>query len=81
MVIIRILQPFLCFFFHKDIFIYLFNVLNFYPVSRFLVTPLLVAALLCLVTNIPHCVFPFGRHCGMTAFYTGINMEKACHQQ
>ena len=32
-------------------------------------------------TNIPHCVFLFGRHCGMTAFYTGINKEKACHQQ
>ena len=58
-----------------------FNLLNLYPVTRFLVSPLLVTALLCLVTNIPHCVFLFGRHCGMTAFYTGINKEKACHQQ
>ena len=58
-----------------------FNLLNFYAVTRFLVTQLLVTALLCLVTNIPHCVFLFGRHWGMTGFYTGINKEKACHQQ
>ena len=48
MVIIRILQPFLCFFFHWDIFIYLFiylfNVLHFYPITRFLVSPLLVTS-------------------------------------
>ena len=49
-VIIRILQPFLCIFFHWDLFIYFFNLLNFYPVTRFLITPLLVTALLCLVT-------------------------------
>ena len=30
--------------------IYFFDLLNFYPVTRFLVTPLLVTALLCLVT-------------------------------
>ena len=41
-VIIRILQPFLCFFFHLDLFIYFFNLLNFYPVTLFLVTPLFV---------------------------------------
>ena len=41
-IIIRILQPFLCFFFHQDLFIYLLNLLDFYPVTRFLVTPLLV---------------------------------------
>ena len=40
-VIIRILQPFFMFFFHYDLFIYFFNLLNFYPVTRFLVTPLL----------------------------------------
>ena len=39
---IRILQTFLCFFFHWDLFIYFFNLLNFYPVTRFLVTLLLV---------------------------------------
>ena len=49
-VIIRILQPFFMFFFHYDLFIYFFNLLNFYPVTRFLVTPLLVTTLLCLVT-------------------------------
>ena len=38
------------FFCHKDLFSYFFNLLNFYPVTRFLVTPLLVTALLCLVT-------------------------------
>ena len=41
-VIIGILQPFLCFFYHQDLFIYFFNLLDFYPVTRFLVTPLLV---------------------------------------
>ena len=49
-VIIRILQPFLCLFFYWDLFLYFFNLLNFYSVTRFLVTPLLVTALLCLVT-------------------------------
>ena len=33
------------FFFHYELFNYFFNLLNFYPVTRFLVT-----ALLCLVT-------------------------------
>ena len=37
-VIIRILQPNLCFFFDLDLFISAFNLLNFYPVTRFLVT-------------------------------------------
>ena len=55
MVIIRILQPFLCFFFHQDLFIYFFNLLNFYPVSRFLVTPLLVTRYcVALFSNNPH---------------------------
>ena len=39
---VNMLQPFLCFFFHWDLFIYFFNLVNFYPVTRFLVTPLLV---------------------------------------
>ena len=50
MVIIRILQPFLCFFFHQDLIIYFFNLLNFYPVTRFLVTRYCVA----LFSNTPH---------------------------
>ena len=49
MVIIRILQPFLCFSFIRIYLFIFFNLLNFYPVTRFLVTPLLVTALLCLV--------------------------------
>ena len=49
-VILRILQPLLCCFFHQDLFILFFNLLSFYPITRFLVTPLLVTALLCLVT-------------------------------
>ena len=40
-VIIRMLQPFLCFFYSLG-FIYLFSTSNFYPVTRFLVTPLLL---------------------------------------
>ena len=32
-----------------------FNLLNFYPVTCFLVMPLLVTALLCLVTPLLHC--------------------------
>ena len=41
--IIRILETFLCFsFISIYLFIYFFNLLNFYPVTRFLVTPLLV---------------------------------------
>ena len=41
-VIIRILQPFLCFFLSLGFIFFFFNLLNFYPVSRFLVTPILV---------------------------------------
>ena len=55
MVIIRILQPFLCFFFHQDWLIYFFNLLNFYPATRFLVTPLLVTRYwVALFSNTPH---------------------------
>ena len=52
MVIIRILQPFLCFSFIRIYLLVFLNLLNFYPVTRFLVTPLLVTALLCLVTHV-----------------------------
>ena len=86
MVIFRILQPFLCFFFHQDGDLFLF-------LTSWLFIPLLVFSLLrysLLVTR--YCVtlfsnkhtslmFLFGRHWGMTEFYTGINKEKACHQQ
>ena len=51
---VNILQPFLCFFLSLGFIIYFINLLNFYPVTRFLVTPLLVTALLCLVT--PFCL-------------------------
>ena len=44
-VIIRILQPFSWFFFHEDLFICFFNLLNFYPVTRYS-----LLSQLCLVT-------------------------------
>ena len=63
-VIIRILQPFLCLFFHWDLFIYFFNLLNFYPVTRFLVTPLLVTR---------YCVTLFGNSRYGSSSYSRIS--------
>ena len=39
------------------IFFFFFNLLDFYPVTRFLVTLLLVTSLLCLVTPVDHVTF------------------------
>ena len=47
------------FFFHWDLFIYFFNLVNFYPVTRFLVTPLLVTRYSLLVTALLCLVRPF----------------------
>ena len=55
---VNMLQPFLCFFLSLG-FIYFFNLVNFYPVTRFLVTPLLVTRYSLLVTALLCLVRPF----------------------